>query len=198
MTSLFFIMLLLFAVATVGLYYSNEATKDQLRAIRDLQMAASQLDTTYFKEDSIHKRWILKRQIQFEVGKAVLPDASKPYLDSVGISLGRVIENLKDSIKLPKYKDMDVTFLVVIEGMASKDGWVNNDGLSYGRALSLYRYWYPILFNSTGYKKMLEVQIAGSGEHGIRPYPDDPQSTSRNQTIIIQVIPKIRFKAVPL
>lgn len=190
-------MLLLFAVATIGLYNSNKATKDQLRAIRDLQMAASQLDTMYFAEDTIHKRWILKQQIQFKVGDATLPDASKPYLDKVGESLGKVIENLNDSIKLPKYKDMDVTFLIVIEGMASKDGWPQNDGLSYGRALSLYRYWYQDLFGRPEYKKMLEVQIAGSGEHGIRPYPDDPQNTSRNQTIILQVIPKIRFKAIP-
>ena len=27
----------------------------------------------------------------------------------------------------PKYKDMDITYLVVIEGMASKDNYYDND-----------------------------------------------------------------------
>ena len=194
MTSLFFIMLLLFSVSTIGLYQNNKATKEQLQSIKDMQTAVSQLDSTYFVEDSIHKRWILRQQIHFETGKAILPEESKPYLDKVGASLRQVISNLNDSIKLERYKGMDVTFLVVIEGMASKDGWPHNDDLSYARALSLYNYWKGSIFDRPENKKMLEVQIAGSGERGIRPFPDDPVNTEKNQTIILQIIPKIRYR----
>lgn len=199
MTSLFFIMLILFVLASSGLYRQKKATETELKNIRDMQTAVSQLDSRYFVADTIHKRWILRRQINFAAKSAVIPDADKPYLTEVGQNLKQVINNIRDSTKLEKYKDMDITFLVLIEGMASKtpfyiDDWQNNYVLSYNRALAVYRFLKGDLFDNPENRKMLEVQIAGSGEEGIRPNPDTSSSTMKNQTIILQIIPKIKYR----
>lgn len=200
MTSLFFIMLILFVLASAGLYKQQKATADELRNIRDLQTAVSQLDTNYFAPDTLHKRWILKRQINFASKSAIIPSQDSVYLHEVGNNLKQLITNLRDSMQLEKYQKMDVTFLVLIEGMASKtrfdlDEWQNNYTLSYNRALSVYRFLEPDLFADQENRKYLEVQIAGSGEEGIRPYPDiDVYNTEQNQTIILQIIPKIKYQ----
>lgn len=200
MTSLFFIMLILFVLASSGLYHQKKATETELKNIRDMQTAVSQLDARYFIPDTIHKRWILKRQISFASKSAVIPDADKPYLREVGQNLKNVINNIRDSTKLEKYKDMDITFLVLIEGMASKtpyyiNEWENNYVLSYNRALAVYRFLKPDLFDNPENKSMLEVQIAGSGEEGVRPNPDTSVASSmKNQTIILQIIPKIKYR----
>ena len=92
----------------------------------------------------------------------------------------------------PKYKDMDITYLVVIEGMASKDNYYDNDALSYKRALSLYYLWRR---NGISFEKsQCEVQISGSGIRGRGRYNADgesPRDEVRNQRIIIQIVPKI-------
>ena len=200
MTTLFFIMLLLFVFASAGLYHQKKASEIQLKNIRDMQAAVAQLDTNYFQPDTIHKRCILKRQVNFASKSAVIPEQDKPYLDIIGKNLNRVISNIRDSMALEKYKDMDVTFLVLVEGMASKtkfdiDEWQNNNVLSYNRALSIYQYLKPSLFDDPKNKSLLEVQIAGSGEEGIRPYPDNNvYNTEKNQTIILQIIPKIKYR----
>ena len=51
MTSLFFIMLLLFVLASGGMYLDKEATEEQLRKIEEIQEAVKQLPTQYFEED---------------------------------------------------------------------------------------------------------------------------------------------------
>lgn len=200
MTSLFFIMLILFVMASSGLYRQKKATETELKNIRDMQTAVSQLDSRYFVADTIHKRWILRRQINFASKSAVIPEGDKPYLTEVGHNLKFVINNIRDSTKLEKYKDMDITFLVLIEGMASRtpfyiDDWQNNYVLSYNRALAVYRFLQRDLFDDPENRKLLEVQIAGSGEEGIRPHSDETiESSMKNQTIMLQIIPKIKYR----
>ena len=92
----------------------------------------------------------------------------------------------------PQYKSMDITYLVVIEGMASKDNYYDNDGLSYKRALSLYYLWKR---NGISFEKsQCEVQVAGSGIRGRGRYNEsnmNPEDEVKNQRIIIQIVPKI-------
>ena len=87
---------------------------------------------------------------------------------------------------------MDITYLVVIEGMASKDSYHDNDALSYKRALSLYYLWKR---NGISFEKsQCEVQISGSGIRGRGRFNDDgnnPEDEVKNQRIIIQIVPKI-------
>lgn len=209
MTSLFFIMLLLFVLASGGMYLDKEATEQQLRKIEEIQEAVKQLPTEYFFEDSTNHRWTLKKEFSPVFNDRddniyLRNDTSK--LIEVGRSLFKVIDKLNYLKSTSKYKDMDISYLVVIEGMASLDNYADNDGLSYRRALSLYYLWkkHGISFEDS----KCEVQISGSGIRGIRPYNTEfyearsrgasnanfyfnAEEEKKNQCIIIQIIPKI-------
>ena len=209
MTSLFFIMLLLFVLASGGMYLDKEATEEQLKKIEEIQEAVKQLPTQYFYEDSINHRWTLKKEFSpmfnpRDFNIYALNDTAK--LIQVGQSLKKVIDNLNKLKSTTKYKDMNISYLVVIEGMASKDDYYDNDALSYKRALSLYYLWknHNIIFEDS----QCEVQISGSGIRGIRPFNTEyyealkkgepyaerkfkANEEKKNQCIIIQIIPKI-------
>ena len=209
MTSLFFIMLLLFVLASGGFYLQSRATKAQLNKIEEIQQAVKQLPKDYFYEDSVNHRWTLKKEFspafnQRDDNIYLLNDTTK--LIEVGKSLMTVIDKLNYMKETSKYKDMNISFLVVIEGMASRDSYIDNDVLSYRRALSLYYLWKKNGINFE--QSQCEVQISGSGVRGIRPHnadyyealsKGDPNADSKfdfneekkNQCIIIQIVPKI-------
>lgn len=202
MTSLFFIMLVMFVLTIVSLRNSlleaerlRKISEEQLRSIQQIQEAVNQLPTDYFEEDATNKRWVLKRSFSPKFNTrdfniSVLNDTTS--LVKVGNSLMGVIDNLNRMKNDPKYKDMDITYLVVIEGMASKDNYYDNDALSYKRALSLYYLWRR---NGISFEEsQCEVQISGSGVRGRGRFNADglhPQDEVRNQRIIIQIVPKI-------
>lgn len=202
MTSLFFLMLVMFILTIVSLRNSlleaeklRKISEEQLRSIEQIQQAVNQLPMQYFEQDEINRRWILKKDYspRFNARDAdirVLNDTID--LINVGKSLMGVIENLNRMKETPQYKDMDITYLVVIEGMASKDTYPFNDELSYNRALSLYYLWRR---NDISFEKsQCEVQISGSGIRGRGRYNADgnhPQDEVKNQRIIIQIVPKI-------
>ena len=131
--SLFFIMLVMFVLTIVSLRNSlleaerlRRISEEQLRSIQQIQEAVNQLPTDYFEEDVINKRWVLKRSFSPKFNArdfniSVLNDTTN--LVKVGNSLMGVIDNLNRMKNDPKYKDMDITYLVVIEGMASKDNY---------------------------------------------------------------------------
>lgn len=209
MTSLFFIMLLLFVLASGGMYLDKQATEKQLQKIRDIQEAINQLPREYFEEDEANHRWTLKKEFSPAFNDAdsniyLLNDTSK--LIEVGQSLMEVIENLNNIKESSTYRNMNISYLVVIEGMASMDNYSENDELSYRRALSLYYLWQK---NGISFEQsQCEVQISGSGVRGIRPYNTEYYESvargdydasvrfnrteeKKNQCIIIQIIPKI-------
>ena len=202
MTSLFFIMLVMFVLTIVSLRNSlleaerlRRISEEQLRSIQQIQEAVNQLPTEYFEEDATNKRWVLKRSFSPKFNTAdsiisVLNDTTN--LVKVGNSLLGVIDNLNRMKNDPKYKDMDITYLVVIEGMASKDNYYDNDALSYKRALSLYYLWRR---NGISFEEsQCEVQISGSGVRGRGRFNSDglhPENEVWNQRIMIQIVPKI-------
>lgn len=55
MTSLFFILLVLFVLSSTGLYMSEQATRKQLDKINEIQEAVNRLPKEYFREDSINQ-----------------------------------------------------------------------------------------------------------------------------------------------
>ena len=202
MTSLFFLMLVMFVLTIISLRNTileaerlRQVSEEQLRNVQQIQEAVNQLPVDYFEEDTTNKRWILKktyspnfRAADFDI--RVLNDTTR--LIEVGYSLMGVIKQLNNMKEDPKYKDMDITYLVVIEGMASKDSYYDNDALSYKRALSLYYLWKR---NDISFEKsQCEVQISGSGIRGRGRFNDDgesPEDEVKNQRIIIQIVPKI-------
>jgi len=184
MTSLFFIMLVLFVLSIGYLKSTLDTTKEKLKKIEELQTAVQELPKNYFQYQPEYKRFKLKKQILFNTGSSIIKRKYHNYLINVGKSIQVLINDLG---KNKKYKNMDIKYLVVIEGMASKDRWQGNFELSYKRALSLYKLWKNngIVFNP----KICEIHISGSGIDGIREYSGKMEK--KNQQFLIHIIPKI-------
>lgn len=193
MTSLFFVMLVLFVVTVGYLKFNLDATREQLEKIQELQTSVQQLPEKYFEYQPEYKRFKLNREIQFGTYSSEFDKKEYgKYLIDVGVSITSLISELKDK---EKFKKFDIKYLVVIEGMASKDSYDKNFELSYERALSLYKFWKSkgIVFNP----KECEVQISGSGTEGIREYSG--KFEYKNQQFLIHIIPKMgKFKNVTL
>lgn len=193
MTSLFFVMLVLF-VFSFSLFKKNETDlknkADSLRIalkpynkIKEIEKALEKLDTNYFDYKPNLKKHILKIDVQFDIGSSKISDVSLEMRLDLKKAGNRIINFIK-SFKVEE----NIKYLVIIEGQASKDGWRGNDILSYERAFSLLKYWKN---NDVRLDEIdnCELIIAGSGEKGIpRIQPDIPPN---NQRFLIYVIPKV-------
>ena len=184
MTSLFFVMLVLFVVTIGYLKHNLETTEQQLEKIQELQTAVQELPADYFQYQPDYKRFKLNKQIQFDKGQSTIKREYHKYLVSVGNSIERLMNDLKNQ---EKFRDLDIKYLVVIEGMASKDKYSRNFELSYERALALYNLWKAnnIIFDASN----CEVQVSGSGSDGIREYSGKDEY--KNQQFLIHIIPKM-------
>lgn len=152
--------------------------EEEYKKLQEIQKAIEKLDPRYFMYQPEYKRHVLRSQVQFPKGKSDITDAYKPMLVEAGKALKGLVDQLEpnDNIK----------YLLVIEGMASRDAYTRNYELSYERALSLFRLWEQegISFD----QNRVEVMISGSGEGGVGRNPVDEV---RNQRFLIQIIPKI-------
>ena len=183
MTSLFFVMLALYILTVAVLRNQQKATEEQLRKIKEIQNATKALPEKYFEYQSKYKRFTLKTQINFSAKSAVIPSNEHDYL----IEVGKSIQQLVDTLKV-KYKSADIKYLIVIEGMASKDNFSANYQLSYERALALYRLWQTENVNLD--PSICEVIISGSGTGGVGRFEGRGEER-KNQRFLIQIIPKI-------
>lgn len=185
MTSLFFIMLVLFVITIGYLQFQLATTKSELKKIKEIQTATQNLPKEYFTYQKKYKRFNLKEKIDFKEYEHRITDANDiKYLKSVGNSIKKLVDSLRESdIK----KGLDIKYQVVIEGMASKDNYYRNFELSYERALSVYKLWKKnnIVFDP----EECEIQIAGSGTDGVREFSGKEEK--RNQQILIHIVPKI-------
>lgn len=205
MTTLFAIMLVLFAVSYSRFKIKERELlkyKDQMEEINSIYKAVDNIDKQYFEFNEQYLKHIFKIQVNYQVKQFSLdklkqdaPGGNKAAADKVrkdlinaGQTIKTTIENLQnnDSIK------SNVKYLVVIEGQASKspfyqDDWQNNNTLSYLRALKLYEFWRDIAH--IDFKKMdkCELVISGSGEEGV---PRDPVDVN-NQRFLIHIVPVI-------
>ena len=183
-TSLFFIMLVLFVLTTGYLNSVLNTTRTQLKKMKELQAAVKELPQEYFTYQPKYKRFKLNKEIHFDAGSAHIKKKYHAYLKNVGYSILKLVNNLSND---ERYKKFDIKYLIVIEGMASKDSYKYNYELSYRRSLALYRFWKKnnIIFDP----KICEVQIAGSGTDGIREFSGADEK--KNQQFLIHIIPKI-------
>jgi len=190
MTSLFFVMLVLFVVTIGFLQYRIRTTEKELEKIKELQAAVQELPEEYFDYQPQYKRFKLKEHVQFDDGKSYIKPKYYDYLTKVGNAIKLLIDDLNSNDEL---RELDIKYLVVIEGMASKDAYSENFELSYERALSLYRFWIDrkIEFNP----ESCEIQISGSGTGGIREYSGDEERL--NQQFLIHIIPKLGKVEIP-
>jgi len=183
MTSLFFIMLVLFVLTVVLMKKQAKATEEELKKIKEIENSVSNLPAEYFEYQPEYKRHSIKQQIQFPSGSSEISSEYSWYLTNVGNSIVGLITRLNQ-----EFKGENIKYMVVIEGMASKDQYPYNFELSYQRALALYRFWLQnnIRFDSN----VCEVQIAGSGTGGVGRYIES-KDEYKNQRFLIQIIPKI-------
>ncbi len=185
MTSLFFIMLVLFVVTVSLMYVRGRATEEELAKIKKIQKSIENIDSTYFSYDNKFQRHTLKNiSVNFETGSSKISDIDQATLDKLknaGEAIVRFMQNAKDNIPEAQY-------LLIIEGQSSKDNYVRNYELSYERSLALIKYWTKegVIFDDLP----CEVIISGSGQaSNFRIHPDI-SGNKDNQRFVIHIIPK--------
>lgn len=204
MTSLFFIMLVLFVVCIGKMKYDNaalenernqaNAEKEQLERILQLDVQFEELSKSSALQYVEEKKMFVAKDF---IGKEIFYSESdiikQKYIatvDSVGQSLQEVVKRLHE-------RNPNLNFQLVIEGNAAipwqllQTHSYNADNirmyeLSYHRALALYRRWFSKGVNLRKYNT--EVIIAGSGFNGINR---DNKVEENNKRFVIQIIPKI-------
>lgn len=182
MTSLFFVMLVLFVLVVLLLHnkISEQALKlEEFEKIEEIKQSLNNIDSTYFTYRPEYKKHILNVKVQLPVGKYnmdYVDDATRDKLTKAGLAIKRQIDNATQS-------NSDIQYLLIIEGQASKDIYFANYELSYQRALALKRYWEESGIN---FGDKCEVLIAGSGTGGTMRELEE----EKNQRFLIHIIPK--------
>lgn len=203
MTSLFFVMLVLFVISLIKVggmngelkkaYKEAIADKEDLENILKLEDQFKALSQSSSLEyDSIRKMFYAKDFQHKEIfypNDANIKTEFYGIVDKVGTDLIEILQSLNNN--------QNFQYQMVIEGNAAiewKDlnsGEFNPDNinmyhLSYNRALALYMYWKSKNMDFRKYNT--EVIIAGSGFNGINR---DSNVEEYNKRFIIQIIPKI-------
>lgn len=203
MTSLFFVMLVLFIICLVKVGGMNgELRKAYKEAIADKQDLENILrledqfkvlsQSSSLEYDSIKKMFYAKDFQEKEIFYSNDDRIKEEYfgiVDTVGHDLLQILQSLN--------QNEDFNYQMVIEGNAAikwqnlKSGNYDPDNidmyhLSYRRALALYLYWRKKDIDFRKYNT--EVIIAGSGFNGINR---DNKVEDYNKRFIIQIIPKI-------
>lgn len=213
MTTLFAIMLVLFAVSYSRFKIKQrelEEFKDKYEEIMSIYKAVDNIDPEYFEFNQDYLKHIFKIDVNYQTGKFQLDqlkqDVSSPEeaqairqrIVDAGEEIRHTILNLQQNDSLRT----DIKYLVVIEGQASADGYgsrngqcdpyYNNDVLSYQRALNLHKFWKEHAgIDFTAIDKC-ELVIAGSGEGGVPRAPRiSDTDDSSNQRFLIHIVPVI-------
>lgn len=191
MTSMFFVMLVLF-VCVVALLHrrmteidaERKATTEQLRVIKEIEEATHTIDTKYFEYRPEHKKHVLKIQVQFNKGSADIDDIDSETQEEL-ISAGKSIQRFIERITA---EHPEVQYLLVVEGQASRDKFSRNYELSYNRALTLKRLWES---NNIDFGKKCEVVIGGNGDGKLSGtgFMREPIE-AKNQRFLIHILPK--------
>ena len=210
MTSLFFVMLVLFIICMARVGKMNGdliETVDSLRAVKDSMLVDNvrmknilQLEEQFkvlsesssLEYDSIKKMFYAKdfqeKEIFYSNDDKIKPEF-RGIVDTVGHDILEILKSLNQNEAF--------NYQMVIEGNAAIkyedkiSGNYNKDSepmyrLSYNRALALYLYWRQKGIDFRKYNT--EVIIAGSGFNGINR---DNKVEDYNKRFIIQIIPKI-------
>jgi len=186
MTTLFFIMLVLYVLTYLKIQAEKEQYRIKARLYDRIQAVEKDVqDLTkrnHFSWDSTYKRLGMTQRIQFDLGKYFILNSSDiRYLTDAGRDIKHLIDTARDRDKYTRY-------LIILEGMASKDNSDPNKNyeLSYNRARQVLELWKRngIRFDP----EICEVLIAGSGFEGVGR---DDKDEEKNQRVLVQIIPKI-------
>ena len=189
MTSLFFVMLVLF-VLTIALLHrkmvdienERKATQTQLDKIKEIENATNNIDTVFFEYKGIYKKHILKIEARFDENEfkkeKIKPQSAIKDLINAG-------ESIRDSIYSILSRFPKIQYLLIIEGQASMDsaGERYNYELSFKRAYTLKKIWDEEKIDF-GYN--CEILISGSGTGGTMR----ENLEKNNQRFLIHIVPK--------
>jgi len=203
MTSLFFIMLVLYVLTYIQLKRKNIVLEEKVKIIETVEANLKPLktDTELFTFEEEYNRYKLAFDVKFNADKAIITsnsDLINPVYTREKIrEAGNKLKVVIDGLKLKKESDpsmKNISYILVIAGYASKDKYSkslsHNYELSYKRSLSLWAYWkytVGIDFESPDYKNLIDLQISGNGWGGVGRLPDE----ENNQRFLIQIFPKI-------
>ncbi len=204
MTSLFFVMLVLFIICLIKVGAANKeltealaganAEKEQLERILQLDSLFAELSRNSTLEYSEEKKMFYAKDFVgieiFKPNDTVIKDEYWGRVDSVGNDLELLLQKLNGKNQFH--------YQMVIEGNAAihwdmlRDKTFDPDHikmyrLSYDRALALYNRW-RIKGKHDFRKYNTEVIIAGSGFNGNNR---DTTNENNNKRFVIQIIPKI-------
>jgi outer membrane protein OmpA-like peptidoglycan-associated protein len=150
--------------------------------VEDIERSIESLPTEYFAYDKETRRFKMMRDIEFDKGKDSLKNPNdREYI----VAIGRSIQKVISSLQAKNYEN--VRYVVIIEGMSSKDraGEDVNYPLSYRRAWRVKRIWDADAISFD--KDIVDVQISGSGTGGIGRKINEIE----NRQILIHIVPKI-------
>ncbi|SJZ77708.1 OmpA family protein [Chitinophaga eiseniae] len=203
MTSLFFIMLVLYVLTYVRLDNTIKVQEKQLQIVKTVQENLKPLreDATTFNYEDTFKRYKLAFDVKFVKNRfGINPQELEEYettihkIDKAGEKLKAVIDSLlavkKEAAAANKEDLKNMSYILVVSGYASRTGdEYHNYQLSYERALSLWRHWRDkgIDFETLKYDGLIDLQIAGNGWGGVGRMKDE----LANQRFLIQIFPKI-------
>ncbi len=207
MTSLFFIVLVLFVVTYVNNRNEIKAKEEQLRVYREVEESLKPLkqDSTLFNYDEDYKRFLLSFDVKFVRGKAGVNSndlenfvTTERNILQAGQKLKSVVDQVvEEALQQNVNQQNKVTYLVIISGYASKlrdadtslNGTFSEYQLSYARAYSLWRFWKKngIDLEDPRYQGLIDLQLSGNGWGGV----GRTNIEEANQRFIVQVVPKI-------
>lgn len=202
MTSLFFIMLVLFIVCIIkmkgtqneltDLLGKTQATNEQYKTILRLEDQFKNLSnaTTTLRYDENNHTFIAKELEGIEIFEPesdVIKEQYRERVDHVGQELNELLAKLNK-------ENPSFSYLLVIEGNAANSyshpmsaDYSYAYQLSYQRSLALYYRWTRV-DNLDLRQYNTEIQICGSGFNGINR---DKKVEENNKRFVIQIIPKI-------
>jgi hypothetical protein len=183
MTTMFFVMLVLF-VLTIALQHKSIITKEnQLKKIKEIEKATNNIDTTYFEYKEEFKKHKLKIEASFRTDRFKENDIDNKKL--IVPELINAGNSISDSVKAITKRYPKIQYLLIIEGQASRDRATeeHNYELSYKRAYTLKRIWDK---NNIDFGDNCEVLISGSGTGGTMRDINE----RANQRFLIHILPK--------
>ena len=189
MTSLFFVMLVLFILVIVLLHKRMEATEAQLQEIKKVEESTKDLSKDYFKYRPEYKKYVLNIQVRYPAGKSDLNTIISSDKDGQLDKLASAGKEIRDFLN--KHKENQ--YVLIVEGQASKDNFTYNYELSYQRALALMRFW--VDDRGINFGNNCEILISGSGDGKLDTHSMRETVETENQRFLIHILPKNIFES---
>lgn len=189
MTSLFFVMLVLFILVIVLLHKRMEATEAQLQEIKRIEESTKELaQNDYFIYRPKYKKYVLNIKVRYPSGKS---DLNEIIASDKSAQLNK-LANAGEEIQEFLNKHKDNQYVLIVEGQASRDTFLYNYELSYQRALALIRFW--VEDRGIQFGDNCEILISGSGDGKLDTHSMRETGNEReNQRFLIHILPKNIF-----